>query len=315
MLSVFLGAGFSRVGGVPMASQLFDMQPQVDRITRQRLVERVTAHWEEWKIKTGGEPEQYLAHLEQFGGKAWTDAQWYVGLRIALATSRVEFVGSIPTVTRHNLDRTSGVTAHELFWSAIFKKREDVGVITTNYDVLPERGLRHKPRPRINRPGFHYGNGHDELEGGGYPSYSHIQKIAVEGRIPLLKLHGSVSWSFRDGRLVRYHDCRPAIRGDAAIVAPVIAKMLPKLFEPIWNAADNLLRSSDTWVVVGYSLPEYDHLVRDLFKRAFHKEVKLHIFDPNPAIGQKFRDLLSEARIQQHGGLPDSLDELEGAIS
>ena len=64
-----------------VASQLFNTQSQVDRITRQKLVGRVTAHWEEWKSKTGGEPEQYLAHLEQFGAKTWTDAQLYVGLR------------------------------------------------------------------------------------------------------------------------------------------------------------------------------------------------------------------------------------------
>jgi hypothetical protein len=167
VLSIFLGAGFSRVGGVPLASQLFDFQPQVDRITRQKLVKRVITGWEEWNSKTGGEPEQYLAHLENFGGKVWRDAQWFVALTIARATSRIELVGSKTTITRHNLDRTTGIPSHEAFWTTIFERMEDVGVITTNYDILPERGLRHKPRPRIKRPGFHYGNGREELAGGG----------------------------------------------------------------------------------------------------------------------------------------------------
>lgn len=41
MITVFLGAGFSGLGGVPLASQLFDEQPQVDTISRQALVSRV----------------------------------------------------------------------------------------------------------------------------------------------------------------------------------------------------------------------------------------------------------------------------------
>jgi hypothetical protein len=51
------------------------------------------------------------------------------------------------------------------------------------------------------------------LTGGGYPSYTHIQKIRVTGTVPLLKLHGSVSWSVQGQSLVRYHDCRPVING------------------------------------------------------------------------------------------------------
>ena len=53
---------------------------------------------------------------------------------------------------------------------------------------------------------------------GAIPSYSHIEKISASGTVPVYKLHGSISWSHRDRQLVRYHDCRPAIRGDAAIV-------------------------------------------------------------------------------------------------
>src|SRR6476659_7466177 len=38
---VLLGAGFSATAGVPLASQLFDSRPLVDRITRRKLVDRV----------------------------------------------------------------------------------------------------------------------------------------------------------------------------------------------------------------------------------------------------------------------------------
>ena len=221
MLTVFLGAGFSVPGHVPLASQLFDQELRVDVISRQRLLERVLNGWTDWHAKKKGTPEEYLAVLESQGGSEWRDATWYVALVIALHMGSVELIGLKPTIVRHNLNRTSGVSAHEAFWTCIFKRTSDVTVLTTNYDILAERGLRPSERPRIPRPGFHYGRGPEQLEGGGYPSYAHIQRISVEGKIPLLKLHGSISWSVKNNQLVRYHDCRPAIRGDAAIVAPI----------------------------------------------------------------------------------------------
>lgn len=307
MLAVFLGAGFSAPAGVPLASQLFDSEPDVDRITRRNLVERVVARWKRWHDEHLGAPEQYLAHLEAHGGPLWRDAQWYVGLRIALSTSRLEHVGMQPTITRHNLDRTTGICCHEDFWTAIFRQTEDVGVITTNYDILAERGLRTGPRPRVPRVGFHYEGGPEQLEGGGYPSYTHIQKICTTGRVPLIKLHGSVSWSYRDGRLHRYHDCRPAIRGDAAIVAPVTNKLLPPYLQPAWGAAERILRSADCWVFVGYSLPEYDHLVRTLLQRSCRRGLSLHILDIDNRVSECYQSLLPDCTVHLHPGLPDGI--------
>jgi hypothetical protein len=199
---------------------------------------------------------------------------------------RVEYVGQNRTTTRHNINRTTGIDTqgidtHEMFWSSIFRHTCDVGVITTNYDILPERGLRHVPRPRLPRPGFNYGNGPVELEGGGYPSYTHIREIVASGSVPILKLHGSVSWSFRNGKLIQYHDCRPAIRGDAAIVAPVTSKTLPNYLNRTWELAGKILSSASIWIVVGYSLPDYDLLVRQLLQINSTHGPEVHIFDPN----------------------------------
>src|SRR5258708_16337509 len=74
---VFLGAGFSAVAGVPLAAALFDDEPVVDRIARQRLVQRVRAGWLNWHERTQGAPEEYLSYLEQRGGPSWRDAVWY----------------------------------------------------------------------------------------------------------------------------------------------------------------------------------------------------------------------------------------------
>jgi hypothetical protein len=314
VITFFLGAGFSAVAGVPLARSLFDEEPVVDRITRQRLVERVLARWQNWHAHAGGYPEEYLAHLQDTGGKDWLDAVWYVSLAIALKMGRVEYVGMKPTVTRHNLDRTSRIPNHEAFWSTIFRSTTKIAVLTTNYDILAERAIRTQPRPRVHRPGFHYGFGPEALAGGGYPSYSHIQKISVSGSVPLLKLHGSISWSFRRGALVRYHDCRPAIRGDAAIVAPVTQKRLPEYLIPVWELAADALARSGKWIFVGYSLPLYDELALGLLQKHSSHGPEVHVFDPQQGIADRYRQHLG-AEVCWHPGLPEAVADLQRIVA
>jgi SIR2-like domain len=312
---VFLGAGFSRIGGIPLASQLFDVKPVVDRITSQRLVERVSADWSAWHSATQRTPEEYLAHLQSVGSQKWSDAQWYVGLAVTIPLARVEVVGLKATITRHYINRTTQLPTHEKFWTAIFKRTQAVTVITTNYDILIERGLRHQLRPRISRPGFHYGDGAENLAGGGYPSYSHIQKISINGSVPLLKLHGSASWSVRNDTLIHYHDCRPAIRGDAAIIAPVTQKTLPTYLQGTWDRARAALMSSRLWIIVGYSLPAYDEMVRDLLKQSAVLSPDIHVFDPDTSVADRYKALLPGCRIAAHTGLPDGIANLTAILA
>lgn len=310
-LVLLLGAGFSHPCGVPLASQLFDEEPRVDRVTRQRLVRRTLAGWRAWKERTAGQPEEYLAHLARdfgFPSKVWLDAVWYVALRIALTMGTVQLVGRTPTIVRHNVNRTVQCQLHECFWDAIFARPDppgDVSVITTNYDLLIERGLRHDPRPKVHRPGFNYGNGRECLEGGGYPSYTHIRPIETAGTVPVLKLHGSLSWAASSGSLVKYYDCRPAIRGDPAIVAPTPGKSVPRWLESVWQQAEERLGAAVHWIVVGYSLPAYDEQVNTLVARAAGQGPRIDIFDPGcEAVACRLKRLAPSARIHTHPGLP-----------
>ena len=185
-VAIILGAGFSAVAGLPLASQLLDERPDVDRVTRRKLVDRVLTRWEIWRSENAGTTEEYLARLASNNRREFLDAVWFVGLTVALQMGQLRSVGANPTIIKHNLDRTS-TPELEKFWTIVFGARVDVAVVTTNFDILAERGLRHVPRPRAKRPGFHYGFGTENLEGGGYPSYSHIQKIRASGSVPLLK--------------------------------------------------------------------------------------------------------------------------------
>jgi hypothetical protein len=120
---LFLGAGFSAVAGVPLAAQLFRDEPEVDRVTRQRLVRAVRDRWLAWYDRTGGAPEEYLAELEAESGQVWREAVWYVSLVIALKMGELRQVGLQPhlTLTKQNLDRRS-VPVHEAFWTAVFTR-------------------------------------------------------------------------------------------------------------------------------------------------------------------------------------------------
>jgi hypothetical protein len=306
---IFLGAGFSSVAGVPLAAHLFRDEPEVDRITRQRLVRAVRDRWLSWHGQNGGAPEEYLAELEADGGRAWREAVWYVSLVIALRMGELRRIGAQEhlTLTRQNLDRKS-VTVHEAFWTAVFRRTIAITVVTTNYDILAERGMRHRPRPRAARPGFNYGFGDRYLAGGGYPSYAHIQRIVASGDVPLLKLHGSVSWAARNGELLQYHDCRPAIRGDALIVAPVRGKRPPELLDPVWERAHAAIAGAERVLVVGYSLAEYDDQVIELL-RTSPPTCSFHVLDPVPALDAKYEGILGRATVQ-HAGLPDGIEEL-----
>ena len=284
MIVIFLGAGFSALGGVPLASQLFDKRSHADVVLRENLIERVLNSWEYWHHRTGEAPEQYLAHLEKNTGQQWRDAVWYVALVVTLSMPRVSVSGQRPTVTGHRLNITSGVKAHESFWTAIFGRTQDITVLTTNYDILAERGLRLIPRPRLPRPGFNYGYGIEQLKGRGYPGVFRSKPPMIEGTVSLLKLHGSVSWALNRNGIDRYHDCRPAIRGDAAIIAPTTEKSVPPAFKVIWDHAAAALRESDTWIIVGYSFPEYDEAINRLFQLNASHRPRVHILNPDPNV-------------------------------
>ena len=314
MISIFLGAGFSAIGGVPLASELFAIRPPADVILREHLIERVLDGWEYWHDKTCGTPEEYLAYLETSTGRQWLDAVWYVALTVTLSMPRVRVRGQKPTITHHTLNLTSNIHAHEVFWTSVFTQTTDVAVLTTNYDILAERGLRLTPRPRLPRLGFHYGNGPELLEGRGYPGVFRSQPPVVGGTVPLLKLHGSISWAFGNNGIKRYHDCRPAIRGDAAIIAPVTEKNVPPAFKPIWEFAALALTKSDIWIVVGYSFPEYDLAINDLFRSNASHEPRIHVLNPDPDVANRVQKLLPASKVYSHDGIPNALGELPGML-
>ena len=314
MVVVFLGAGFSSLGGVPLASELFAERPIVDRIVRERLVERVLDGWFNWNSEIEGTPEQYLSHLEQNPGQQWRDAQWYVALNVTLHTRGVKIAEKRSEVIHHSLELSCSVEEHKQFWTAIFQRTENVTVITTNYDMLAEQGLRPTPTPRAKQPGFHYGAGPEKLEGS-VPGIFHKKAIEIKGSVPLLKLHGSVSWEYANHGLVRFHDCRPAIKGTAAIIAPSTEKSIPREFKEIWEKAETSLHAAANWIIVGYSFPEYDHAINDLLRRSSEHGPGIHILNPDETVATRVKQLFTKAEVRAYTGLPGALSQIPSMLS
>jgi hypothetical protein len=66
---------------------------------------------------------------------------------------------------------------------------------------------------------------------------------------------------------------------------------------------------------VGYSLPEYDLLVRQLLIENSTHQPRIHIFDPNKEVASKYKVLLPSTTILMHLGLPNGLGELKSIVT
>jgi hypothetical protein len=241
-----LGAGFSYVAGVPLARDLLKLNWLItmsERSRRRFLI--VREHYENWQKDHPREyPEQYmgLVYTQNAGPNApkW---DWIVEYVCAVIAS----VGTPPASLNRNprysnrVNRPFHCAAHQQFWSALFSITRDVSVITTNYDILVERVLRHRTMRRPSSPGCFYGGlaRPQILRGTAQPfsRWAPEDIIEMTGTIPVFKLHGSLNWTLNGRFIVAFQDMRPAFRhgGTAAIIPPVPEKPVPPWLHEVWR--------------------------------------------------------------------------------
>jgi SIR2-like domain len=163
---------------------------------------------------------------------------------------------------------------HQKFWDSLFRVTRDISVITTNYDILVERVVRHRPMRRPLSPGcFYSGLARPQIlkgEAQPFSAWAPERSIEMTGTIPIFKLHGSLNWTVNDQSIVAFQDMRPVFRhgGTAAIIPPVPEKTVPEWLHKVWDEAESSLRRSNTWVICGYSMPDYDKKVWELVQKA-----------------------------------------------
>jgi hypothetical protein len=278
-VACFLGAGFSYVAGVPLARDL--LRPSWLIVTSEasrRRFEIVHNHYERWQQQHPDEfPEQYLGQIYQNrGGLTQPKWEWvveYVSTVIASAGTPPPSLNRNPRYS-NRINRPFRCLAHQEFWETLVNAAEDLSVLTTNYDILIERVLRHRSMQRPRSPGCYYGGlaRPQRLTGAAQPfsRWSPERVIEMTGIVPVFKLHGSLNWSLSGGAIVAYQDMRPVYRhgGTGAIVPPVPEKLTPAWLEAVWRDAASSLRRADVWVICGYSFPPYDTEVAELLSRS-----------------------------------------------
>jgi hypothetical protein len=244
---------------------------------------------------------------------------WAVELVAAvLATPRGDDAKGILGRYHGRITQPSWCPIHTYFFSSVLKFFSYFSVVTTNYDLLIERSLRHRPMKRVFGPGFYYGGIErpQTLKGVFYPfNVNNPQQfLQLEGTVPIYKLHGSLNWSIEEGRLRMYQDMRPAFRhgGTAAIVPPIPEKKAPPWLLTIWKAAEQELSSADVWIVCGYSLPDYDRSIHELLADAAGTAKKrIFIMDPlSEDLANKFQRVASSAEVIPLRGLPEGVEDL-----
>ena len=63
-------------------------------------------------------------------------------------------------------------------------------------------------------------------------------------------------------------------------------------------------------MVIGYSLPPYDQLVRNLLSDSVQPGTAVHVFDPDAAAADRFKALLKSKMVSRQPGLPAAVDHL-----
>jgi NAD-dependent SIR2 family protein deacetylase len=170
-----------------------------------------------------------------------------------------------------------------------------------------------------------------------------LDSSPVEPRdIALLKLHGSLNWGRCKGcgklvawklgnfllnrhwaqddgfgsleiskRMNEFEHCKSSQITDAPYVVPPTwnKSQYHGELESVWKAAARELSTAENIIVCGYSLPESDQFFRYLYALGTVGELRLKrlwVFDPNEAVGKRFKQLLGQAAIQrfQHSQYP-----------
>jgi hypothetical protein len=322
-VSCVLGAGYSFVAGVPLAKDL--LRPgyvlSMSESSRKRFAV-VREHYDNWQQRHPEDyPEQYLGNLYSglLGPNAplWKWAVEYLSAVIASAGTPPSSLNRKPRYS-NRVNRLSESSVHKRFWSAILSNTDDLAVLTTNYDILIERALRHRPMKRPPSPGCFYGGlpRPQQLKGAAQPfsKWSPEKLIEMTGNIPLYKLHGSLNWSLAGETLVTYQDMRPAYRsgGNAAIIPPVPEKTVPSWLQGVWHDAELALRTSDVWVICGYSAPAYDTEVSRLLKSgSAGRPLRILLLSPDSGgLRPRWNDLAPEANVVPLPGLPEGIGAL-----
>jgi NAD-dependent SIR2 family protein deacetylase len=157
-------------------------------------------------------------------------------------------------------------------------------IITTNYDTVLERGISKLTKSPDSRPMAERGLLNYGVEPGLLmPGYEKLARDAVPESITLLKLHGSISWSYcaNCGRAklhpVYKNEGMDALAGKqcdcGGELSPILVGPAKKQYEhpviaSVVNTASRRLQQASEIIFVGFSMTSGDEMVRKIVTEA-----------------------------------------------
>jgi hypothetical protein len=169
--------------------------------------------------------------------------------------------------------------------------RTDDAVISLNYDCLIDRSLRDHAGSRFDPQKGAYG----VPVATGYADWRSKSRGPQPKRtIKLLKLHGSLNWDGPSSPLALRKD--PYTPAKPGVIAPPLAQkpVFDPPFKAIWREARKAVQSMRRLIVVGYSMPDTDGLVRSLLTTDLSSSLEQAIIiDPSHATRSKYTSFLS----------------------
>lgn len=164
----FLGAGFSAGAGLPLTNALLPMAATLFSGQAGGLYERVSNYADQVDVDLKGSPSaedfarlcthlEFIELREHAGGERWSDdgSREKLALKFYLSKAIALSTPDSGEIPQHYIDFVSGITPDDI-------------VVTFNWDLLLEKAI---------------------VKSGGSYSYSF-----QEGKIHILKLHGSAHW-------------------------------------------------------------------------------------------------------------------------
>jgi len=278
-LALLLGAGFSKwATDLPVARQLFDFDIEPWGPRENQKIEIVKSLKQSWdQTNPGGLAEQFIAYALNLSEKSREAVLWYVARRLSEPFIWKEFHAHrwrrhVLMIDENRGFNVAGVLEAENFLQRFYHPSLG-GIITTNYDMVVEYALGTR--------GFNYGVLNETLTGRGpYPLSQWRNPVTLKGKVPLAKIHGSISWDEN----ARYTNGRRALTGSALIVAPTPEKRPPEPLKFVWELAERLLERATALVLFGFSLNPYDEAVLNLLQSAGKDLDSILLIDIDPKI-------------------------------
>jgi SIR2-like domain len=289
-VALFLGAGFSKHWGMPLASEIMDFSDLHSRswpgLWQKSLVGKVERAWIAMRNEHDGVVDEFARLLQTSPSDDLTFDEFakFIALRFSAQHWHVGTANVTRWGTGDHIRKQRNISAG---YSQLLQALRNVvitGIVTTNYDLVVEKLLGPRSTGRLG--GFNYGNRGEPLKGRHQLSSTWgYGPISVDGAVSLLKLHGSLNWGRSPtGNITKYIDTTPSRgRRYEAVLLPPGGSTADFILSDIVNKARAVLRNADTWLFCGYSMPSYDQDIVNLLRESTRSLGRIVTLGPDSA--------------------------------